>query len=129
MQSWCDNAFSIVSNKHSCIGKKRATVARPRACTLCRECIREEGWDKNVALRRVNDHFICKYSNSSVFTWLNTVCGDVQISWYLLNRIISVSLSPTIIYFRVSLNSSFLNFNFSLGDNDNNIVLCPRKYW
>ncbi|KAF3619937.1 putative E3 ubiquitin-protein ligase-like [Capsicum annuum] len=39
-------------------GKKRATVARPRACTLCRECIREEGWDKNVAVRRVNDHFI-----------------------------------------------------------------------
>ncbi|XP_049345550.1 uncharacterized protein LOC125810073 [Solanum verrucosum] len=39
-------------------GKKRATVARPRVCTLCRECIREEGWDKNVALRRVNDHFI-----------------------------------------------------------------------
>ncbi|CAN4106661.1 unnamed protein product [Withania somnifera] len=39
-------------------GRKRATVARPRACTLCRECIREEGWDKNVAVRRVNDHFI-----------------------------------------------------------------------
>ncbi|RAL37804.1 unnamed protein product [Cuscuta campestris] len=39
-------------------GKKRATVARPRACTLCRECIREEGWEKNVALRRVKDHFI-----------------------------------------------------------------------
>ncbi|XP_033511287.1 uncharacterized protein [Nicotiana tomentosiformis] len=39
-------------------GKKRATVARPRACTLCRECIREEGWDKNVAVRRVKDHFI-----------------------------------------------------------------------
>ncbi|KAF7145311.1 hypothetical protein RHSIM_Rhsim04G0011300 [Rhododendron simsii] len=39
-------------------GKKRATVARPRACTLCRECIREEGWDKYVALHRVKDHFI-----------------------------------------------------------------------
>nr|GMC47386.1 DNA-directed RNA polymerases I and III subunit rpac1 isoform X1 [Ipomoea batatas] len=39
-------------------GKKRATVARPRACTLCRECIREEGWEKNVALQRVKDHFI-----------------------------------------------------------------------
>ncbi|MCD7459865.1 DNA-directed RNA polymerase protein, partial [Datura stramonium] len=39
-------------------GKKRATVARPRVCTLCRECIREEGWDKNVAVRRVNNHFI-----------------------------------------------------------------------
>ncbi|KAL6975176.1 hypothetical protein U1Q18_023970 [Sarracenia purpurea var. burkii] len=39
-------------------GEKRATVARPRACTLCRECIRDEGWDKYVALRRVKDHFI-----------------------------------------------------------------------
>lgn len=39
-------------------GKKRATVARPRACTLCRECIRGEGWQNNVALRRVKDHFI-----------------------------------------------------------------------
>ncbi|XAR56809.1 DNA-directed RNA polymerase [Bertholletia excelsa] len=39
-------------------GKRRATVARPRACTLCRECIREEGWDKYVAIRRVKDHFI-----------------------------------------------------------------------
>uniref|UniRef100_A0A2C9UDJ2 DNA-directed RNA polymerases I and III subunit RPAC1 n=1 Tax=Manihot esculenta TaxID=3983 RepID=A0A2C9UDJ2_MANES len=39
-------------------GKKRATVARPRACTLCRECIRGEEWDKRVALRRVKDHFI-----------------------------------------------------------------------
>lgn len=42
-------------------GRKRATVARPRACTLCRECIREDGWEKYVALRRVKDHFICKY--------------------------------------------------------------------
>ncbi|KAF8413518.1 hypothetical protein HHK36_001508 [Tetracentron sinense] len=39
-------------------GKKRAAVARPRACTLCRECIRGEDWDKRVALRRVKDHFI-----------------------------------------------------------------------
>lgn len=39
-------------------GRKRATVAKPRACTLCRECIREEGWEKNVAIRRVKDHFI-----------------------------------------------------------------------
>lgn len=42
-------------------GRKRATVARPRACTLCRECIREDGWEKYVALRRVKEHFICKY--------------------------------------------------------------------
>ncbi|KAJ4952947.1 hypothetical protein NE237_029779 [Protea cynaroides] len=40
------------------MGKKRATVARPRACTLCRECIHGRDWEKRVALRRVKDHFI-----------------------------------------------------------------------
>lgn len=39
-------------------GKKKATVARPRACTLCRECIRGDDWDKHVAIRRVKNHFI-----------------------------------------------------------------------
>ncbi|XP_051145215.1 uncharacterized protein LOC127261083 [Andrographis paniculata] len=38
-------------------GRKRAAVARPQSCTLCRECIRGDGWDKLVALRRVKDHF------------------------------------------------------------------------
>nr|GEU79244.1 DNA-directed RNA polymerases I and III subunit RPAC1 isoform X1 [Tanacetum cinerariifolium] len=37
---------------------RRATVARPRACTLCRECIKEPVWEEKVALRRVKDHFI-----------------------------------------------------------------------
>lgn len=39
-------------------GNKRATVARPRDCTLCRECIRGDDWEKYVALRRVKNHFI-----------------------------------------------------------------------
>ncbi|KAF7815994.1 DNA-directed RNA polymerases I and III subunit RPAC1 [Senna tora] len=40
-------------------GRKRATVARPRSCTLCRECIRGgKEWEDRVALRRVKDHFI-----------------------------------------------------------------------
>lgn len=40
-------------------GRKRATVARPRACTLCRECIRDgDDWERRVSLRRVKDHFI-----------------------------------------------------------------------
>ncbi|KZV36216.1 hypothetical protein F511_14234 [Dorcoceras hygrometricum] len=39
-------------------GRKKATVARPRSCTLCRECIRGDDWDKYVSLRRVKDHFI-----------------------------------------------------------------------
>ncbi|XP_057524126.1 uncharacterized protein LOC130803913 [Amaranthus tricolor] len=37
---------------------RKATVSRPRACTVCRECIREEGWDNKVAVRRKKDHFI-----------------------------------------------------------------------
>ncbi|XP_057731937.1 uncharacterized protein LOC130947294 [Arachis stenosperma] len=40
-------------------GKKRATVARPRDCILCRECIREgKEWEDRISLRRVKDHFI-----------------------------------------------------------------------
>jgi DNA-directed RNA polymerase I and III subunit RPAC1 len=26
---------------------------------MCRECIREDGWDKRIKLLRVKDHFIC----------------------------------------------------------------------
>ncbi|KAL6573142.1 hypothetical protein OROMI_012758 [Orobanche minor] len=44
-------------------GRKRATVARPRSCTLCRECIRQGDWYKRVSLRRVKDHFILLQSN------------------------------------------------------------------
>ncbi len=39
-------------------GRKKAKVVRPRECTLCRECIRGDGWDKRVQLRRVKEHFI-----------------------------------------------------------------------
>ncbi|KAI3931296.1 hypothetical protein MKX01_040213 [Papaver californicum] len=45
-------------------GKMKATVARQRSCTLCRECIREENWEKRVSLRRVKDHFIFKIESS-----------------------------------------------------------------
>ncbi|KAJ7522201.1 hypothetical protein O6H91_18G001000 [Diphasiastrum complanatum] len=41
------------------LGKgKRAKVARPRACTLCRECVRGDDWEKRVQLRRVKEHFM-----------------------------------------------------------------------
>lgn len=33
-------------------------VARPRDCTMCRECIREPGWSDKVSLTRIADHFI-----------------------------------------------------------------------
>ena len=40
-------------------GRKKAVVARTRDCTLCRECVIGEGWEKRVQLRRVKEHFIC----------------------------------------------------------------------
>jgi DNA-directed RNA polymerase I and III subunit RPAC1 len=36
----------------------QAVVARSRDCTMCRECIRKEGWRDKVELRRKADHFI-----------------------------------------------------------------------
>lgn len=39
-------------------GKRRAVVARPRDCTLCRECIRDPAWAERVKLERINDHFV-----------------------------------------------------------------------
>ncbi|RVW50296.1 DNA-directed RNA polymerases I and III subunit RPAC1 [Vitis vinifera] len=51
-------SISVSRNALWNIGKKKATVARPRACTLCRECIRGDDWDKHVAIRRVKNHFI-----------------------------------------------------------------------
>ena len=41
---------------------RKATAPRPRACTLCRECVLGEGWDEMVALRRKRDHFICEFA-------------------------------------------------------------------
>lgn len=40
-------------------GSVQATVARPRDCTMCRECIRDPEWSERVKLGRINDHFIC----------------------------------------------------------------------
>jgi len=42
-------------------GEFRAYVARPRQCTMCRECIREQKWQNKVQLGRVKDHFICSF--------------------------------------------------------------------
>lgn len=40
-------------------GRRRAKVARPRECTLCRECIRGgKEWEDRVSLRRIKNHFI-----------------------------------------------------------------------
>lgn len=48
-------------------GQKRAKVARPRDCTMCRECIRHPGWkDDKVKLRRVKNHYIFSVESTGV---------------------------------------------------------------
>ncbi|KAJ0981999.1 hypothetical protein J5N97_010254 [Dioscorea zingiberensis] len=44
-------------------GDKKAIVANPRACTLCRECIRGVN-EPQVELRRAKDHFIFKIEST-----------------------------------------------------------------
>ena len=39
-------------------GTATATVARPRNCSLCRECIRDPAWRKDISVQRVKNHFI-----------------------------------------------------------------------
>lgn len=39
-------------------GTPTAFVARPRNCTLCRECIRDVEWRPHISINRVKDHFI-----------------------------------------------------------------------
>lgn len=47
-------------------GIPTATVARPRDCTMCRECIRREGMTDKVHLKRVADHFIFSVESTGV---------------------------------------------------------------
>lgn len=39
-------------------GNSTAKTARPRDCTMCRECTRHDGWSNKVNLRRIADHYI-----------------------------------------------------------------------
>ena len=51
------NVFDIEENPQTEFDSK-VRVARPMNCTMCRECIREDDWDKRVQLSKVKDHFI-----------------------------------------------------------------------
>lgn len=48
-------------------GVKQANVARPRDCTMCRECIREPKWEERVKLRRVRNHFIFSVESTGIY--------------------------------------------------------------
>jgi DNA-directed RNA polymerase I and III subunit RPAC1 len=39
-------------------GEIQAKVARPRDCTMCRECIRLDDWSEKVQLKRKANHFL-----------------------------------------------------------------------
>lgn len=54
---------------------KKAKVARSRDCTLCRECVRGDGWDKRVQLCRVKDHFICELIFPDIFCRCTSTLG------------------------------------------------------
>lgn len=45
-----------------------AVVAQPRNCTMCRECVREAGWEERVELGRVRDHFIFTVESTGIYT-------------------------------------------------------------
>jgi DNA-directed RNA polymerase I and III subunit RPAC1 len=47
-------------------GRRTAVAARPRDCTVCRECIREDGWSERVKLGRVADHFIFQVESTGI---------------------------------------------------------------
>jgi len=44
----------------------KAYVKNQRNCTMCRECIREDGWDKRIKLLRVKDHFIFSIESTGI---------------------------------------------------------------
>ena len=57
------NVFDIEDMGH---GHTRAVAARPRDCSMCRECIRTDGWSERVKLGRVADHFIFQVESTGI---------------------------------------------------------------
>lgn len=55
-------------------GVPTAVASRPRDCTMCRECIRQEEWKENrVILRRQADHFIFTVESVGTLKAMNIV--------------------------------------------------------
>jgi len=61
--------------------KRRAVVARPRNCTMCRECTRGDAgaegaagpWADRIKLRRVRDHFIFSVETTGAYSPVQVV--------------------------------------------------------
>ena len=60
-------------------GGKGVKVARPRQCTMCRECIRSEGWADRVRLDRVKDHFIFSVESTGTLPAKTLVSESIKV--------------------------------------------------
>ncbi|XP_064990850.1 uncharacterized protein LOC135628214 isoform X4 [Musa acuminata AAA Group] len=69
-------------------GGKKAVVANPRACTLCRECIRGVN-EELVELRRVKDHFIFTIESTGALSPEELFIEAVKILEDKCDRVIS----------------------------------------
>jgi len=67
--------------------EKRAKVARPRQCTMCRECIRETPWKDRIKLQRVKNHFIFSVESTGILPAATLVSEAFKI---LLEKISSI---------------------------------------
>lgn len=62
-----------------CVCAGKAVVARPRNCTTCRECVRENGWDERIELLRDNQHFIFSIESTGVMPARSIMLEAVRI--------------------------------------------------
>lgn len=58
---------------------KRAIAARPRDCTMCRECIRQPGWQDKVRLSRNFNHFIFSVESTGALSPIELVNEAIQV--------------------------------------------------
>merc|ERR1719233_1283985 len=61
------------------LGHSRPVVARPRDCTMCRECTRHPGWRQRVKLGRDRDHYIFKIASVGQYKARDLLKRTVQI--------------------------------------------------
>jgi len=69
-QIWDENAWRLkkicpknVFDIEDALGHSRPVVARPRDCTLCRECTRHPGWRQRIKLGREHEHYNFKINS------------------------------------------------------------------
>lgn len=65
------NVFDIEDSK--------IVVARPRDCSVCRECIRDPSMASSITLTRVRNHFLCNISFITTYNHSQEITSILQI--------------------------------------------------